>query len=96
MDAFECVTDGDSLTCTCRYSTDEDTAKAKKGFHDLEVRSCSRRRNKTKKSVNVGGSDPCVEGGGAPHGRGVRESMACQLRYYLYGLLVMRWDGVTS
>lgn len=38
--SFECAVDGDSLTCRCRYVTDEDTAKAKKGFHDLEVRVC--------------------------------------------------------
>lgn len=30
--------DGDSLTCRCKYAAAEDTAKAKKGFHDLEVR----------------------------------------------------------
>ncbi len=38
VDVFQCTVDGDSLTCTCRYAADEDTAKAKKGFHDLEVR----------------------------------------------------------
>ncbi|CAM9724498.1 unnamed protein product [Ectocarpus sp. 6 AP-2014] len=37
VDIFRCNVDGDSLTCTCRYSTDDDTAKAKKGFHDLEM-----------------------------------------------------------
>ncbi|CAM9503767.1 unnamed protein product [Pylaiella littoralis] len=37
VDVFQCAVDGDSLTCTCRYAADEDTAKAKKGFHDLEM-----------------------------------------------------------
>ena len=35
---FECTVDGANLTCTCRYTSDDDTSKAKKGFHDLEVR----------------------------------------------------------
>ena len=38
VDVFECTVEGDNLTCTCRYTTDDDTTKAKKGFHDLEVR----------------------------------------------------------
>lgn len=38
VDVFQCSVDGDSLTCSCRYAAAEDTAKAKKGFHDLEVR----------------------------------------------------------
>ncbi|CAM9680072.1 unnamed protein product [Choristocarpus tenellus] len=37
VDAFECEIDGASLTCRCRYAKEEDTVKAKKGFHDLEM-----------------------------------------------------------
>lgn len=41
VDVFECTVDGENLTCTCRYTSDDDTSKAKKGFHELEVRFCS-------------------------------------------------------
>eukprot|EP00752_Nemacystus_decipiens_P009180 g8201.t1 len=37
VDVFQCSVDGDSLTCRCRYAAADDTAKAKKGFHDLEM-----------------------------------------------------------
>lgn len=38
MAFFECSSEEATLTCKCRYVNDEDTIKAKKGFHELEVR----------------------------------------------------------
>lgn len=37
VEEFACYQEGQSLTCKCRYADQEDTAKAKKGFHDLEA-----------------------------------------------------------
>ncbi|CAM9951085.1 unnamed protein product [Ascophyllum nodosum] len=37
VEEFACYHEEASLTCRCRYASEEDAAKAKKGFHDLQM-----------------------------------------------------------